>query len=312
MIDFSIFYSEQNPTITDKSYDFFISADDECDRTQNSFGEAIAKRKIFIRFPQQEYSTPNDTCYTNCEVQEDKYIQLLCKDLNILKNSKMCIDCTGFIIPHLLYLLGYLYRLEINEIDIIYNEPDQYRDKENTIFSKTITSPIPIKGFEAIASDIRGEEILIIETGFQTELIREVVRSKSKAAERHCIIGFPSLHADMYQHSLIQLNKAKNNIGSTRVEYHKAPAYDPFISANKIIEIIKANRQYKNNIFHISPLSTKPQAIGAALSYLLLNEKYPIDIIYPHSETYYSMNTIGTHRRWRYTIEFDPIRRNND
>lgn len=306
-IDFSIFYSEQIKSISDKKFDLYISAFDGCDRTVLPFNESDAKRKVFISFPQQEYPKTEILLYSNDNIREDLYIQQLFRDIQINQKTKICIDCTGFLIPHLIYLIGYLYKLGLKTIYIAYNEPEQYSNRENTIFSRTIYAPTPIHGFEAITGNIGVDEILIIETGFQSDLIREVIRSKSKALGRHCIIGFPSMHADMYQHSLIQLESVKTNIGSDRVEYHKAPAYDPFITANKIIEIISSYDPSKSNIFHIAPLSTKPQAIGAALSYIALKEDYPVDIIYPNSKVFYAMNTIGIHRRWLYTVEFSSL-----
>lgn len=307
-IDFSIFYSEQIQSLEGKKFDLYISAYDGCARTIQPFNESCAKKKVFLSFPQQEYSKTETLLYSNDNIREDLYIQQLFKDIPINRKTKICIDSTGFLIPHLIYLIGYLYKLGTSTIYIVYNEPEQYTNKENTIFSKTIYAPTPIHGFEAVTGNIGVDEILIIETGFQADLIREVIRSKSKALGRHCLIGFPSLHADMYQHNLIQLESVKNNIGSDRVEYHKAPAYDPFITANKIVDIISSYDSQKSNIFHIAPLSTKPQAIGAALSYLALKEKYPIDIIYPNSKVFYTMNSFGIHRRWLYTIELSPFR----
>ena len=307
-IDFSIFYSEQIQSLEGKKFDLYISAYDGCARTILPFNESCAKKKVFLSFPQQEYSKTETQLYSNDNIREDLYIQQLFKDIPINRKTKICIDSTGFLIPHLIYLIGYLYQLGTTTIHIVYNEPEQYTNKENTIFSKTIYVPTPIHGFEAVTGNIGVDEILIIETGFQADLIREVIRSKSKALGRHCLIGFPSLHADMYQHNLIQLESVKNNIGSDRVEYHKAPAYDPFITANKIVDIISSYDSQKSNVFHIAPLSTKPQAIGAALSYLALKDQYPIDIIYPNSKVFYTMNSFGIHRRWLYTIELSPFR----
>lgn len=309
-IDFSIFYSEQIKSLADKQFDLYISAFDGCPRTVQPFNESCAKRKVFLSFPQQEHRKAEIQLYSNDNTREDLYIQQLFKDIPIDRKTRICIDCTGFLIPHLIYIIGYLYKLGTKTIHIVYNEPEQYINKENTIFSKTVYAPTPIHGFEAITSNIGVDEILIIETGFQSDLIREVIRSKSKAFGRHCLIGFPSMHADMYQHNLIQLESVKNFIGSDRVEYHKAPAYDPFITANKIMEIVSSYGPSKSNIFHIAPLSTKPQAIGAALSYIALKEEYPIDIIYPNSKVFYTMNTIGIHRRWLYTIELSSLRFN--
>lgn len=309
MIDFSLFYAEQISTLSGNQYDIFISASDGCDRTLIPYNEVNAKTKVFLTFPQQERMNISDGCYSNSHIEEDLYVQQMVKNipLDLSMNSKICIDCSGFIIPHLLYLIGYLYYTGIKRLDIIYNEPEKYNDKENTKFSDIYSAPKPIKGFEAINSDLSNDEILIIESGFQSELIRQVIRNKAKVSDRHFIIGFPSLHADMYQHNRVQLYQAKYNIGSNRVLYHKSPAYDPFITANKLCSIINSYNT-SNYIYHIAPLSTKPQAIGAALCYLAIKDNVPIDIIYPPSEIYFTKNTTGIHRRWLFTIEFDAIR----
>jgi len=78
------------------------------------------------------------------------------------------------------------------------------------------------------------------------------------------------------------------------------------VAATKLQKIVKDLMDEKYNIeyIHISPLSTKPMAIAAALVYLD-NPECPIDIIYPPANTYICGHTKGIKRTWKYTLEFE-------
>jgi hypothetical protein len=60
-----------------------------------------------------------------------------------------------------------------------------------------------------------------------------------------------------------------------------APAFDLFVTAQIINEIIEENPSSTN--IYLSPLSTKPQSVGMALFYITNYEKLPISIIFPYS-----------------------------
>ena len=307
MMDYSYYYIEEIPDVASLNYDVFISAFDGCDRTKETYDKIDARKKYWLELPQ--YNQPEeerpDSCCFSLNTDEADYILDVIEHLDISEGKKICLDSTGFIIPHLLFLIQYLKRNNVKVFDVIYSEPQQYEKGEATQFTKRVGHTRPVVGYSTVAKDVEGEDTLIIFAGFNEEMVSNVAREKSKAKYKYLFTGFPSLQADMYQQNLIQLNKSKETIGQKHVHYCKAPAYDPFIAAQKIQEIID-NRQRKPepvSFIHIAPLSTKPMALAAALVYFN-NPDAPIDIIYPPAEEYKSHHSIGIKRTWKYTIEF--------
>jgi len=107
------------------------------------------------------------------------------------------------------------------------------------------------------------------------------------------------LQADMYQENVLKIYHAKESIGEIVPRY--APAFDPFVTAQTISEIIDENPDYSN--IYLSPLSTKPQTLGIALYYLWNFSSKPINIIFPYSEKYYPKTANGIKKTWKYSLE---------
>lgn len=286
-------------------YDVFISAFDGCERTIATYDKILAEGKYWIVFPQYRQKKEDLPEYyiTSDKLLESEFIPEIIEKIE-LKGGKICIDSTGFLIPHLIFLIQFLNRIGISQYDIIYSEPTSYKKAEETEFTRSVNVPRPIEGYSTSAKNINGNDALIIFAGFNDALVTAVARNKSKSLYKYLLTGFPSLQADMYQQNLIQLSKSKESIGETYVTNLKAPAYDPFVAANKLQDIVSELMEDKYNIeyIHVAPLSTKPMAIASALIYLTYPQ-CPIDIIYPPSDTYVSGHAIGIKRTWRYTIE---------
>ena len=305
IMDFSYNYMEEVKDITTLHYDVFISAFDGCERTTATYERITAENKIWIVFPQYEQKEDElpDSFITSDKISESDFILEIIEKID-LKDKSLCLDSTGFLIPHLVFLIQLLKRNGINRYDIIYSEPASYRKAEDTEFTRSVNSPRQIEGYSTSANNVNGNDALVIFAGFNDSLITSVARDKSKSLYKYLFTGFPSLQADMYQQNLIQLSKSKETIGETYVTNLKAPAYDPFVAANKLQGIVEELMEKKYNIeyIHVAPLSTKPMAIASALVYLT-NLQCPIDIIYPPSDTYVSGHAIGIKRTWRYVIE---------
>lgn len=304
-MDFSYYYMEEVKDVDQLHYDVFISAFDGCERTSLPFGKVKSDEKHWMVFPQYEQSKdslPESFLFSD-KLTESEYVLEVISKID-LKNKSICIDCTGFLIPHLVFLIQLLKRAGINKYDIIYSEPASYKRGEETEFTRNVNEPRPIEGYSTSAKKVNGNDALIIFSGFNDSLVTSVARNKSKSLYKYLFTGFPSLQADMYQQNLIQLSKSKESIGETHVTTLKAPAYDPFVAAKKLQEVVDELMKDSYNIeyIHISPLSTKPMAIASAIVYLM-NPNCPIDIIYPPSDTYVSGHAIGIKRTWRYTIE---------
>lgn len=307
MMNYSYYFIEEIKDVSSLQYDVFISVFDGCERTKDAFNKVKASNKHWLVIPQYNQSDDEKpaTFLYSSSTNESDYILEVLKSIEIDTDNKLCIDSTGFIIPHLLFLIQHLKRKGINSFDILYSEPQQYEDAESTEFTKRVNHTRPIDGYSTVARDVDGEDTLIIFVGFNDEMVTNVAREKSLAKHKYLFTGFPSLQADMYQQNLIQLNKSIETIGQKHVHYCKAPAYDPFVAAQKMQDIIDKRLKKSNpvNFVHIAPLSTKPMAIAAALVYFN-NPDAPIDIIFPPAEEYNSHYSLGIKRTWRYTIEF--------
>lgn len=307
MMNYSYYFIEEVKDVSALQYDVFISVFDGCDRTQETFKRVSAAKKYWLVIPQYKQSAeklPKDYLFSSY-TEESDYILEIIEKIDVRGEQKICIDSTGFIIPHLLYLVQYLKRSGITVLDILYSEPQQYEKGEATQFTKRVGHTRPIMGYSTVAKDVEGEDTLIVFVGFNDEMVSNVAREKSKSKHKYLFTGFPSLQADMYQQNLIQLNKSIETIGEKHVHYCKSPAYDPFVSAKKLQDIIdkRLKKPEPVNYIHIAPLSTKPMAIAAALVYFN-NPDSPIDIIYPLAEEYKSRHSIGIKRTWRYILEF--------
>ena len=306
-MDYSYCYIEDIRDVSKLHYDVFVSGFDGSVRTKRIYDRISAHEKHWLVFPQYtQYECPLPYEYLTSEaLLEDGFILEVMNGV-ILKDKTVCIDATGFLIPHLLFLIRHLKWQGVKIFDIIYSEPASYARAEDTEFTRDVDMPRPIEGFSASPKNINGNDALVIFAGFNDTLVTTVARNHNKAHFKYLFTGFPSLQADMYQQNLIQLEKSKLTIGEKNVTYLKAPAYDPFVAASKLKKIVRELMEEKFRIeyIHISPLSTKPMAIAAALVYLD-NPDCPIDIIFPPAGSYVCGHTKDIKRTWKYTLEFE-------
>ncbi|MCD4663996.1 MAG: hypothetical protein K8R68_01920 [Bacteroidales bacterium] len=308
-MDFSILYKESFPNGNIESiagYDLYISAFDDCDRTKQIFEKINAIEKKWIVFPQhkniEKQELLNSNTYFKDEFKEDDFFIDFFNNWNYSTTIRLCIDITGFIRPHLLFLIKFLSYKGFRKVDFIYTEPKQYKDADETTFSGFIDEIRTIEGYSSIIINPNTDnDVLIIAAGYDDNLIAKIAQNKSHCKKRYFIIGFPSLQPDMYQESIIKIEKVKESIGENKTLKY-SPANDPFVTAQIISEIIIENPNATN--IYLSPLSTKPQTIGMALYFLWNYKTKPLNIIFPYSNTYATKHAIGVKRTWKYTFEF--------
>ncbi len=307
-MDFTKFYkSSFNPDeeFDCPEYDLFISAYDECDRTRIPYDKVKAKRKLWMLFPQYNYkgNPPAEDYYTNSSVRESDFFKGFYELFDTVKLREMiiCIDSTGFLRPHLLFLMAYFNRIGLKQIDVLYTEPGRYSKADETAFSINIDSVRTVDGCSNTpVTDEEMNDVLIVCSGYDEKLFSAVASYKSNCRHKYHIVGFPSLQLDMYQESMLRFYKIKESIGSSERMF--APAFDPFVTAQTIDDILKEIPKVSN--IYLSPLSTKPQTIGMMLFYLYYKKLKPVSILFPFSIEYTSGHTEGVKRTWRYTIEF--------
>lgn len=292
-----------------REYDVFLSGYDGCERTDIIFKQVKATNKYWLRFPQYQCDKRPDAeehALSSDKFEESEYVIEVISQIKEHFNPQMrlCIDCSGILIPHLMFLLMHLQVLNVRNFDIIYSAPLYYQQEEDTIFGDIIDSPRCIDGYE-INCKVNAPEYVIMFAGYNDELVRNVALAKGSAKEKHIIIGFPPIEADMYQQSMIQLHKSSEILGERGIVYHKASAYDPLVAAEKLEKILQGiEKKCGKNIgaINIAPLSTKACAVASAIVYMY-NPQSSLRIIYPPTKRYYTEQAIGKGKSFVYTLE---------
>ncbi len=308
-MDYTIFYKkalEESQIEKIPQYDIFLSAFDDCNRTKVIFEKISALRKQWFIFPQYRdiKEFPQTDAYKNNSLSESEYFSDFMSDFLEQNNyeKSLCIDITGFIRPHLIFLLKFLSCSGSKKVDLLYSEPVLYKNADETKFSGFIDEIKDIEGCSAVTKNKNdSDDLLIICAGYDDNLMARIAQDKNNCKKKYYIQGFPSLQPDMYQESVLKMENAKESIGESK-EIRFAPAFDPFVTAQVINDIIEENPK-ATNIF-LSPLSTKPQTVGMALFYIINYEKLPLSITFPYSNKYTSKHAEGIKRTWMYTLEF--------
>lgn len=312
--DYSYLYKETLPS--DKAqdeinYDLFISTFTKAERTQAVFSRCSTKQKHWLIIPEYHFEkedipkvkNANDEHLHILQYSDDGMSELkkLWQDLKIDDKSTVCIDATGFLRPHLLFLMMLIHKSNIRKYDILYAEPKVYTKREYTKFSSNHTVVKQVPGFEGIHDSGKiSDDLLIIGAGYEDKLITSVAEDK-KRATKILIYGFPSLQADMFQENVFRVSHAEAYDPNMVV---LAAANDPFATANAIRKIV---RKHERNVpafnLYLSPLSTKPQVVGFGLYYITERLETPTSIIFPFASNYAPETSKGIGRIWRYTIE---------
>jgi hypothetical protein len=302
-MDYTVFYKSQykdGKIDCGDGYDLFFSGYDGCERTTSIFKSINSEKKIWIKFPHYNVKVSEGDIYTFDSFREDEFFLDLFSQIEINEHSKICIDITGFIRPHLIFFSNYLHRIGIKKIDYLYSEPIHYKNAEETTFSGFIDEVRLIEGCNSDTIIPNTEnDLLIITAGYDDKLIAKIAQYKGKIKKKYYILGFPSLQPDMYQENVLKMYQAKESIGS-RIDRF-APANDPFVTAQVIDNIVNENSNHSN--IYLSPLSTKPQTLGITLYYLWNYQTKPLNIIFPFSNKYHPKTAFGIKRTWKYTFE---------
>lgn len=290
-------------------YDIFISSYVNSERVLNPADNVNAIKKVWVAI-EEERMDPflSDKDVTYLKANED--YPLIAEKLNVLNlmGKSICIDATGFRIPYLMFLIRCLSTFNIKRFDVLYTEPKRYRCAEETKFSDSFYEVKQMYGMSGIHTSKNDNDLLIIAAGYDHSRIVDVA-SKKKDCKKVLLFGFPAISPSMFQENILRAHEAEAAIGTACFKDMDsniyAPAYDPFVTAQSISEYIKklSKRNPITNIY-LSPLSTKPQAIGMAL-YFLWEQGYKknISLIYPYCQQYITDNSNGVARIWRYEIQ---------
>jgi len=320
MTDYTIFYKDYFNNTADVSklgpWDIFVSTYSLDERIVKVFDAISANEKYWLIHKEYNFASgevPSASGFikvydpTQREDEAD-FISNFFGSLRITDKTKLCIDITAFTRPTLIFLMYFLKNsLKLRKFELLYSEPNYYSAQEKTVFAEDVTKVSQIAGYEGKHVPDNLKDVLIIGTGYDHSLITHVAEDK-EYAQKIKIFGFPSLKADMYQENILQVQKAVEAIGTHIAPpfAYYAPAYDPFVTAsilNEILENLKEEGNYTN--IYLCPLGTKAHVLGFALFYLNQCFDAPISIIYPHCSYKNKKDSVGLSGVWKYVIEFN-------
>ncbi|WP_281227589.1 hypothetical protein [Flavobacterium aquiphilum] len=301
-------------------HDLFISAYNESERVNFVFDNVSSIDKHWIIFPEYDFNSleivglggtifdySDEIDLNESEIIMDYYDRGAKNFLD--EKKKVCIDITGFIRPHLVFLMRLLEKEGIENIEFIYSEPSNYVKKENTLFSEDFTEIRGIIGCLGSHDPDTSNDILIIGSGYDYKMISRIAKAKPEAKKAQ-ILGFPSLKADMFQENVLKVYESEEDVSSGDFALDDeniilAPANDPFVTAEMISEYIKKEEKKKpiTNIY-LCPLSTKAQTLGIALFYVCECLPKAASILFPFSKKYSRETTEGISNILIYEVQF--------
>jgi len=318
-LDYEYFYKSALPIngdwSKDHSWDILISAFNASERVKTVFTKVHAREKYWLVFPEYEFQSselPTDgVLFASSERQESEFIQKFFDAQSIdFVSQKIVIDITGFMRPHLIYVVRALMYLGVRKVDMIYSEPGLYKEKEETKFSDgPVIGVRPIAGYEGQHESDNTNDLLVIGVGYDHELVKQV-RDYKEYASLVTLWAFPSLRADMYQESVIRASRAEEAVftGDWKLNRYFAIANDPFATASALRRIVREQETKKHiTNLYLSPLATKPQALGFAIFYLGDWLDRNASIIFPFAERYAKETSKGLSKIWLYTIDLGAL-----
>jgi hypothetical protein len=317
--EYNIFYKTELSATSAWStvaWDVFASAYNSSERVRLVFDRVPAKQKHWLIHSEYDYQAAElptgSVIHLNADEAESikVFVQTVERSAGrTIEELSICVDLTGFMRPHLLFLALYLNFRKVRRFDVLYTEPDGYKKKEKTTFSEGAITVRQVAGFEGLNSPDHTDDLLIIGSGYDHRLIKAVAEYKDKA-DKVQLYGLPSLRADMYQENVLNAYKAEDAIGVNKTtDFNEwfAPANDPFVTATVLSEIVsKRNRIRRISNLYLSPLATKAQALGFALYFIGEGQNTFTNMLFPVSSRYTRETSYGLSRVWLYTIEF-PI-----
>lgn len=288
----------------------FVSAYNDTERVRAVFDRVEARRKRWWLLPEYAYDEadgcPPDAFASSLNDEADFVDAALASTGLDGGSGRLCIDITGFLPQHILYLLRRLPPLGIPRFDMMYTEPLGYTQRADTIFSLGDVDQVrQVAGFGGPHVTDMSKDVLIVGVGYDHNLIDQVILNKesSHLVQLQCL---PSLSADMYNESLLRLDRLLLP-SKVRVDEQLffATANDPFVTASVLADAVAMIRRARQGItnLYLSPLATKPQALGFGLFYIRECLRTATSIIYPFSARHSRGSSTGVGRSWLYPID---------
>lgn len=290
-------------------YDRFVSAFNTSSRVKTVFSEIDTPIKHWILFEEYRLSESDlpseDLRHIALNADEAEAIQQYFDAYPISPGESICVDITGFIRPHLLFLLAFLVNSGLPKFDIVYSEPDSYQKGSQTKFSAEVREVRQVMAYEGSHNPEIEGEYLVVGCSYDSALMSAVANNRLQATKVQ-IFPFPALRPHMYQENRLRTELSNPAFGKVLTNYFAA-GYDPFSTARALSDFY---RDYKSRIrnLYLSPLATKPQVLGFGLFYLIECLSEPVSIIFPFSDEYNQETSVGISEVWRYEIDCELIR----
>ncbi|MEQ8908710.1 MAG: hypothetical protein RIC95_05930 [Vicingaceae bacterium] len=322
-MDYTIFYKkkyENHLDISDRDYDLFISAYNKSERVNEVYKNISANEKHWIVLPEYnftdvEFPAVDDGellfIYTNIGDEASVVREYFEENSEKIQGQNICIDMTGFLRPHLMFLVRYLGLMKVGKVDFLYSDPDSYKDREDTTFTSDYIEVRQVIGCEGNHNPETSNDLMIIGAGYDAQRISDVAKNKASARKIQ-LLGFPSLRPDMYQENILNANKAEEEAGMGKEDSFSdpsttilAPANDPFVTAQLLSDFVKKeNKKVEISNLYLCPLSTKAQTLGFSLFYISECIDKAVSMIFPFCHNYERQTSTGISKVWIYTVEF--------
>mgnify|MGYP003385390988 CR=1 FL=1 len=300
-----------------KPWDIFISAYNNSERVKTIYEKVNAPQKHWVILPEYGYTPEEcaqlpDKIVPQLNANEEQVAREITKSVmnrrrrliarEDLVKQKVCIDITGFMRPQIMYMIRQMHERGLNTFDVIYTEPQQYARKEDTTFSgEEIEIVRQVMGYEGAHTDETTNDILILGVGYDDDPMSRVINEKD-SAKLIQLLSLPSLSADMYQESILRLDRtdAPSALDEQTIF---APANDPFVIAYELSSKCRAmeKRGAITNMY-LCPLATKPQALGFSLFYLHELQDKAASILFPFVKKYHKETSTGVGKTWLYEV----------
>lgn len=297
-------------------WDVFISAYNKSQRVTSVFAKVSAGRKDWLVHPEYDFAEseiPAEGAVLGSTRDEAEFWHEYFESVDLQswpRDTRICVDSTGFMRPHLMLIPRLLRDLGFTRLDVLYSDPLAYESGDETPFTQgAVTEVRQVRGFEGTHIPEGGDDdLLVIGAGYDDELIRRVAENK-RSARKLEMFGLPSLQPHMYEENRLQAAKAEEALGplpSRSVLF--APANDPFATAQELHDRVEGEKSRGLANLYLSPLATKAQTLGFALYYLCECLGDAASIIFPFAEFYSRETSIGLSRVHLYQLELDWFR----
>lgn len=290
---------------TDCLYDRFISAYTLADRVNVLASVIQSKQKHLLAFAEYRFlkNELTNECIQMPEGSESTVIDTYLASHPLEPGARIAVDITGFLRPHLLFLLKRLYEYGLSTVHLFYAEPQAYNAGSRTVFSYgRIDNVRQVAGFAGSHTSTLSAEMLIVGCGYDARLIRAVAHDKLRARKVR-VFPFPALQPHMYQENRVQVHSCQEDFDPYEDQVF-APAYDPFATAMALERFIGSYTGEISDLF-FCPLATKAQVVGFGLFYLDHIASFPAaSILFPVASEYSKGTGQGLAEVWRYQFKY--------